>query len=188
MNTPPSVARTKPAWVWGETARRADARHDRFMARAIGLAQRGRPAPNPHVGAVVVRDNRVVGIGHHELAGGPHAEVVALRNASWLARGATLYVTLEPCNHFGRTPPCVEAILQAGIARVVIGCSDPNPRVKGGGAQRLRAAGVVVIEGVQQPEALRLIQPWLATLNFASRPPYSALASHSTLDAPSEGG
>ena len=113
------------------------------LERALELAERGRGTthPNPVVGAVLVRDGQVVGEGWHERAGGPHAEVVALDEAGERARGATLYVTMEPCSHHGRTPPCVDAVLQAGIARVVAGSLDPVPE-HGGGLERLRASGV----------------------------------------------
>jgi diaminohydroxyphosphoribosylaminopyrimidine deaminase / 5-amino-6-(5-phosphoribosylamino)uracil reductase len=116
------------------------------MGLALNEAAKGlgRTHPNPVVGAVVARGAHVLGLGHHRKAGGAHAEVEALREAGKKARGADLYVTLEPCNHQGRTPPCTDAILSAGIARVFIGSIDPNPLVKGKGAQRLRAAGVTV--------------------------------------------
>jgi diaminohydroxyphosphoribosylaminopyrimidine deaminase/5-amino-6-(5-phosphoribosylamino)uracil reductase len=132
----------------------------RPMALALRLARRARPSPNPPVGAVVVRDGRVVGRGFHAAAGGPHAEVVALRDAGAAARGADLYVTLEPCNHHGRTPPCTEAILRAGVRRVVFGARDPDPRVRGGGAARLRAAGVDVVGGVLGGECAEAIAPF----------------------------
>jgi diaminohydroxyphosphoribosylaminopyrimidine deaminase/5-amino-6-(5-phosphoribosylamino)uracil reductase len=109
---------------------------------------RGRTHPNPIVGALVVSRGKVIAAGHHEKAGGPHAEVVALRKAGERARGADLYVTLEPCNHHGRTPPCTEAILASGVRRVVIGSVDPNPLVHGRGIRRLRAAGLRVEVGV----------------------------------------
>ena len=134
-----------------------------LMRRALLLAQGGQPAPNPRVGAVLVQAGSIVGSGFHARAGGPHAEVVALREAGKRARGGTLYVTLEPCNHQGRTPPCVDALLAAGVARVVIGCLDPNPRVAGGGAARLAKAGVVVDFGPWQAEARALIAEWAAT-------------------------
>ena len=120
------------------------------MGLALNEAAKGlgRTHPNPVVGAVVARGAQVLGLGHHRKAGGAHAEVEALREAGKKARGADLYVTLEPCNHQGRTPPCTDAILSAGIARVFIGSIDPNPLVKGKGAQRLRAAGVTVRTGV----------------------------------------
>ncbi len=126
------------------------------IARAIELAERGRGTtyPNPMVGAVLVRDGEIVGEGWHERRGGPHAEVNTLRVAGESARGATLYVTLEPCTHRGATPPCVDAILDAGVERVVVGVRDPNPMVTGGGVERLREAGVDV-EVVQGEPAWR---------------------------------
>ena len=132
------------------------AEHERYMARAVELAERGRGtvAPNPLVGCVVVKDDEVVGEGWHERAGEPHAEVYALRAAGEAARGATLYVTLEPCNHTGRTPPCVDALVKAGVRRVVIAALDPNPQAAGG-AKRLQAAGVEVVTGVLEAEANR---------------------------------
>ncbi|MCC7540136.1 MAG: bifunctional diaminohydroxyphosphoribosylaminopyrimidine deaminase/5-amino-6-(5-phosphoribosylamino)uracil reductase RibD [Deltaproteobacteria bacterium] len=121
-------------------------RRDRVLfSQAVSRARRGRPSPNPHVGAVVADPTRaVVGCGHHERAGLAHAEVAALAEAGERARGGTLYVTLEPCCHHGRTGPCTDAIIAAGIRRVVIGCRDPNPRVDGRGIELLRAAGVAV--------------------------------------------
>ncbi|MGH2634791.1 MAG: bifunctional diaminohydroxyphosphoribosylaminopyrimidine deaminase/5-amino-6-(5-phosphoribosylamino)uracil reductase RibD [Actinomycetota bacterium] len=129
-----------------------------YIERAIGLAQRGRGmvSPNPVVGAVVVsHDGRMVGEGWHEGPGRPHAEIVALTDAGEAARGATLYTSLEPCDHFGRTPPCTRAIVEAGIARVVAGMRDPNPVVDGRGFDRLRANGIEVREGVLATEAAR---------------------------------
>jgi diaminohydroxyphosphoribosylaminopyrimidine deaminase / 5-amino-6-(5-phosphoribosylamino)uracil reductase len=117
-----------------------------LLERALELAERGRgrTAPNPVVGAVLVRDGEVVGEGWHERVGGPHAEIVALEAAGDRARGATLYVTLEPCAHYGRTSPCVDALLTAGVARVVAAVGDPNPLTNGAGFERLRAEGVTV--------------------------------------------
>jgi len=117
-----------------------------FMRAALELGRRGlgRTSPNPPVGAVVVAAGKIVGRGYHRRAGGPHGEALALRDAGARARGATLYVTLEPCNHHGRTPPCTEAILAAGVKRVVFGARDVNPEVRGRGAARLRRAGVTV--------------------------------------------
>ena len=137
-----------------------DARAAEWMAQAIEIAHQGDPSPNPHVGAVIVKDGQVIATGFHASAGDRHAEIVALEQAGERAKGATLYVTLEPCNHVGRTPPCVDAILAAGIARVVIGCRDPDPRVQGGGVERLEAAGIPVTVGVQEAAAKALIQPW----------------------------
>jgi diaminohydroxyphosphoribosylaminopyrimidine deaminase/5-amino-6-(5-phosphoribosylamino)uracil reductase len=131
------------------------------MRRAITLGERGDPSPNPHVGSVVATPlGEVLGEGFHESTGLDHAEVAALKAAGAKARGQTLYVTLEPCNHQGRTPPCVDAILAAGVQRVVIGCRDPNPRVAGGGLERLREAGVEVVEGLLEAEAHTLIKGW----------------------------
>lgn len=129
-----------------------------FMARALQLAERGlfTTTPNPRVGCVIVRDGVVVGEGWHERAGGPHAEVHALRIAGERARGATAYVTLEPCSHHGRTPPCVEALIQAGVARTVAAMQDPNPRVAGSGLAELRAAGVESEAGLLEGEAREL--------------------------------
>ena len=120
------------------------------MRRALRLAERGRgrTAPNPVVGAVLVRDGRVVGEGWHRLLGSEHAEAAALRRAGPRARGATLYVTLEPCAHWGRTPPCADALVAAGIRRCVVGLRDPDPRVNGRGLRRLRTAGVRVETGL----------------------------------------
>lgn len=128
------------------------------MTRALGLAAQGlfTTTPNPRVGAVIVRDGEIVGEGWHRRAGEPHAEIVALAQAAGRARGATVYLTLEPCSHFGRTPPCVEALVEAGVARVVAAMGDPNPRVDGRGFDRLRAAGIEVRCGLLQAEAEEL--------------------------------
>ena len=121
-----------------------------YMQRALDLAARalGRTSPNPAVGAVIVRGNRTIGEGFHRKAGRPHAEIEVLKNLAGTAKGATLYVNLEPCSHHGRTPPCADAVIQAGIKRVVIGMADPNPLVKGRGIRRLRRSGVEVKTGV----------------------------------------
>src|SRR5216117_1908736 len=131
-----------------------------YMLRALRLAERGRgrTSPNPIVGAVLVRRGRVVGEGWHRRHGAPHAEHEALARAGSRARGATLYVTLEPCAHQGRTPPCADAVLEAGVARVVVGALDPNP-VAAGGLERLRAAGVEV-ELLDSAEARRQNEAW----------------------------
>jgi diaminohydroxyphosphoribosylaminopyrimidine deaminase/5-amino-6-(5-phosphoribosylamino)uracil reductase len=167
-----------------------DAGDERCMRRAIELARQGegRVEPNPMVGAVIASPGgTVVGEGFHERFGGPHAEVVALAVAGEAARGGTLYVTLEPCCHHGKTPPCTQAILAAGITRVVVAAGDPFPAVAGGGIATLRAAGVVVETGVCETEAVRLTAPfrmlvtqgrpwviakWAATLDgFLAAPP-----------------
>lgn len=133
------------------------------MRRALELAARGEGLvePNPMVGCVVVRDGKIVGEGWHERFGGPHAEVNALAAAGEAARGATLFVTLEPCCHTGKTPPCVEAVLAAGVARVVLAMRDPFPQVDGGGVRALEAAGVECTVGVLEKEARRLVAPYL---------------------------
>jgi len=152
-----------------------------FMRRALALAERGRglTSPNPMVGAVLVRDGRVVGEGAHLRAGGPHAEVEALAAAGAAARGATLYCTLEPCDHHGRTPPCAPAVAAAGITRVVAALSDPNPLAKGGG-DRLRAAGVAVEVGLLAADAERQNRAWLTAIR--ERRPHVTLKAAATLD------
>ncbi len=139
---------------------------ERFMRQALALALRGRgfTSPNPMVGAVVVGNGRVIGQGFHRRAGLAHAEAQALRRAGKSARGATLYVTLEPCNHTGRTPPCCDAILAAGIKRVVAAAQDPNPLVSGRGLARLRRAGVRVTTGVLAEATKRLNAPFWKTM------------------------
>lgn len=135
-----------------------------YMRQAIALARRGvgRTSPNPPVGAVVVAGGRIVGRGWHRRAGAAHGEAAALAAAGTRARGATLYVTLEPCNHHGRTGPCTEAVLAAGIRRVVFGARDPNPRVRGGGAARLRRAGLEVVGGIERAACEELIAPFVS--------------------------
>lgn len=137
---------------------RADTRDREYMARAIVLAARGLHTtdPNPRVGCVLVREGRIVGEGWHERAGGPHAEVMALRAAGGEARGATAYVSLEPCRHQGRTPPCTQALIEAGVARVVAAMQDPDPRTAGGGLAALRAAGIETSCGLLEREAAAL--------------------------------
>ncbi len=142
-----------------------------MMQRAIALARRGQGSvePNPMVGCVLVRGGRIVGEGYHRRFGGPHAEVHALRQAGDRARGATAYVTLEPCCHHGKTPPCTEALIAAGVGRVVAAIRDPFAPVAGKGLTRLRRAGIEVRLGVCQDEARRLAAPYL-TLQLRGRP------------------
>jgi diaminohydroxyphosphoribosylaminopyrimidine deaminase/5-amino-6-(5-phosphoribosylamino)uracil reductase len=145
----------------------SDPGDDRWMARALDLAREGlySTPPNPAVGCVLVRDGTVVGEGRHLRTGEPHAEVHALAVAGALSRGATAYVSLEPCDHHGRTPPCVDALLAAGVARVVAAMHDPNPRVAGRGLERLRAAGVAVQCGLREAEARELNRGFVARMS-----------------------
>ncbi len=160
-----------------------------FMARTLELAGRGlySTAPNPRVGCVVVADGMVIGMGWHEKAGMPHAEALALKAAGARARGATLYVNLEPCSHHGRTPPCVDAIIAAGVKRVVAAIGDPNPKVAGTGFSKLRAAGIEVEHGLKEDEARELNvgffarmtrgRPWMRMKIAASLDGRTALAN-----------
>jgi len=139
---------------------------ERFMQRAIALARRGegRVEPNPMVGCVIARSRRVVGESHHKRFGGPHAEIEALRQAGRAARGATAYVTLEPCAHHGKTPPCADALIEAGLRRVVIAMRDPFRAVAGRGIRRLRAAGIDVQVGLGRESARQVLAPYLTRL------------------------
>jgi diaminohydroxyphosphoribosylaminopyrimidine deaminase/5-amino-6-(5-phosphoribosylamino)uracil reductase len=155
---------------------------DSMLARALRLAEFGRGGtyPNPMVGSVVVRDGEIVGGGFHERAGGPHAEIVALTAAGEQARGATVYVTLEPCNHAGRTGPCTCALIEAGVARVVIGMADPNPDVSGGGALALRDAGIDVSFAEDPTPFEELNEAWLKRVRTGS--PWVTVKVAVTLD------
>jgi len=141
---------------------------EQFMARALRLARKGmgRTEPNPMVGSVVVRRGNVVGQGYHRAVGKPHAEVEAIKSAGRKARNADLFVTLEPCNHYGRTPPCTQAIREAGIKRVFYGMADPNPDVTGGGAAALRAAGLEVVGPVLEERCRRLNEVYLTNVTL----------------------
>ena len=145
----------------------------KFMNLAIDLSLTPGDAsstyPNPRVGCVIVSEaGEVVGLGYHPKAGMPHAEPYALRGAGQLAKGATAYVTLEPCDHFGRTPPCSQALIDAGIRRVVVGIGDPNPLVDGGGIARLRKAGVEVVVGCEQDRCFEVNQAFFERMSRAS--------------------
>ncbi len=143
----------------------------KFLSQALELAKRARGAvePNPLVGCVIVRDGAVVGQGYHQRFGGPHAEIEALRDAGKAASGGDVYVTLEPCCHQGKTGPCTEALIEAQVARVIVGCQDPNPEVAGQGLAALRAAGIEVCVEANNEEASRLIAPF-AKLITTGRP------------------
>jgi diaminohydroxyphosphoribosylaminopyrimidine deaminase / 5-amino-6-(5-phosphoribosylamino)uracil reductase len=153
-----------------------------MMRRCIELARRalGKTAPNPLVGSVIVRDGKIVGEGFHPGAGQPHAEVFALREAGELAAGATAYVSLEPCNHYGRTPPCSEALIKAKVAKVVAGMVDPNPLVAGTGLARLRATGIEVVAGVEEEACQKLNEAFVHRI--LHRSPLGILKYAMTLD------
>ena len=153
-----------------------------WMKKALALARRGEglTRPNPPVGAVLVKNARVIGEGYHRKAGGPHAEIYALRQAGAEAHGATLYVTLEPCSTWGRTPPCTDAIVRAGIRRVVIATRDPNPIHAGRGLRLLRKKGVFVTSGVCRAEAEQLLRPFAKWIT--SHRPWVTLKLACTLD------
>jgi diaminohydroxyphosphoribosylaminopyrimidine deaminase/5-amino-6-(5-phosphoribosylamino)uracil reductase len=153
-----------------------------MMQRCLELARRalGRTSPNPLVGSVIVKDGEIVGEGFHPGAGQPHAEVFALRAAGDRARGATIYVSLEPCNHYGRTPPCSEALVAAGVAKVVVGMVDPNPMVAGGGIARLRSAGIEVVVGVEEEACKQLNEAFVHRILYHK--PLGILKYAMTLD------
>ena len=153
-----------------------------FMARALELAARGlyTTSPNPRVGCVIVREGVTVGEGWHQRAGEAHAEIHALRAAGELAHGATAYVTLEPCSHYGRTPPCADALIAAGVRRVVAAMSDPNPQVAGHGLERLAAAGIEVACGLMEDEARELNIGFVARMTRGR--PWLRLKAAASLD------
>ena len=169
------VLSERPASPLGATRDRA------FMRRALVLARRGwgRTAPNPMVGAVVVREGEIVAEGWHAEYGGPHAEVVALEAAGERARGSTVYVTLEPCAHTGKTPPCTDALIRGGVGRVVCAVRDPNPAATGG-AHRLEEAGIQVTVGIEEADALELNAPFFHALTSAR--PFITLKLATSID------
>lgn len=156
--------------------------HRGFMRRALDLASQGKGfvSPNPLVGAVIVKDGKIVGEGYHEFFGGPHAEVNAFRNAVEDVRGATMYVTLEPCNHHGKTPPCTEAIISNGIKKVIICLKDPNPLVSGQGMKRLEDAGIEVEVGLLSEEGQRQNEVFL--MYMRTKRPFVMMKTAMTLD------
>ncbi len=153
-----------------------------YMQRALELAAMalGRTSPNPVVGAVIVKDGQLVGEGYHHKAGTPHAEIHALREAGFQAAGSTVYVSLEPCSHYGRTPPCADALIEAGVQRVVIATLDPNPQVAGRGMQKLLAAGIEVKTGIMEREARILNEAFFKHIQTGL--PFVALKTAMTLD------
>ncbi len=153
-----------------------------YMQQALTIAQyaTGRTSPNPLVGAVIVKDGHIVGQGWHRQAGTPHAEIHALAQAGELARGATIYVTLEPCSHYGRTGPCADALIKAGVKKVVVAMTDPNPEVAGNGLARLRTAGIEVVEGILAAEAARINEVFLKWITTGM--PFAILKTAMSLD------
>ena len=152
------------------------------MQMALDLAKKGEgfTSPNPMVGAVIVKDRKVVGKGYHKAAGEAHAEVNAINDAGALAKNATLYVTLEPCNHTGRTPPCTEKVVASGIRRVVAAMNDPNPGVKGGGLDYLKSRGISITVGVCEKQAKRLNEVFI---KYAlTKRPFTIVKCAATLD------
>ncbi len=155
---------------------------EKWMKRALRLAERGRgrTSPNPMVGAVLVKMGRVIGEGYHHKAGEPHGEILALKEAGEDARGATLYINLEPCTHYGKTPPCAPSVINAGIRRAVIGMEDPNPLVRGKGVEILRNAGIEVTLGILENECQKLNEAF--TKYIQTKEPFVILKVASTLD------
>ncbi len=153
-----------------------------IMQRCIQLAKKaaGKTAPNPLVGSVIVKDNKIIGEGFHPQAGQPHAEIFALKDAGAAAKGATLYVNLEPCNHYGRTPPCSEALITAGVAKVVVGMVDCDPRVAGGGIKKLRDAGIEVSVGIEEAACRQLNEAFIHRITHQK--PFGILKYAMTLD------
>ena len=154
----------------------------KYMERALELAAlgEGKVNPNPMVGAVVVKDGKIVGEGYHKKYGGPHAEVFALEEAGIKAEGATIYVTLEPCSHYGKTPPCAKKIIDMGIKRCIIASLDPNPLVSGRGIKMMTDAGIEVVTGIMEKEALELNRVFMKYIS--TKVPYLFLKCGITLD------
>ena len=153
-----------------------------MMQRCLKLAQRaaGKTSPNPLVGSVVVKDDKIIGEGFHPKVGEPHAEVFALRDAGENAQGATVYVNLEPCSHYGRTPPCADALIKAKVAKVVTGMVDPDPRVAGGGIDKLRKAGIEVAVGIEEKACRKLNEAFIHRIT--KEQPFGILKYAMTLD------
>jgi diaminohydroxyphosphoribosylaminopyrimidine deaminase/5-amino-6-(5-phosphoribosylamino)uracil reductase len=169
-------------FIKSQTRRDRVGNHEHWMNLAVQLAKAtaGQTSPNPMVGAVVVKENRLIGTGAHLRAGTPHAEVHALRMAGEEAKGSTIYVTLEPCNHYGRTPPCTEKIIESGVRRVVIGSGDPDPLVAGKGIKRLKEAGIEVIEDISAQDCIDLNEAYF--YHRKTGMPFVTLKTATTLD------
>jgi diaminohydroxyphosphoribosylaminopyrimidine deaminase / 5-amino-6-(5-phosphoribosylamino)uracil reductase len=153
---------------------------ERWMDVALTEAKKGKPSPNPYCGAVIVKNGELLASGFHEKVGADHGEVAAITAAGAKTKGATLYVTLEPCNHHGRTPPCTDAIIAAKLARVVVGTRDPNPHVEGKGIEKLRETGIEVVLGVREEKARALLAPW--SKHITTGLPYVSLKLALSLD------
>lgn len=155
---------------------------EHYMKIALDLAVKGEGFvnPNPQVGAVVVKEGKIIGMGYHKFYGGPHAEVYALKEAGDKAEGGELYVTLEPCSHYGKTPPCVEAISRAGIKKVIVALKDPNPLVSGRGIEFLKNRGIEVVTGILEKEALKVNEIFIKYIS--NKIPFTILKSAVTLD------
>jgi diaminohydroxyphosphoribosylaminopyrimidine deaminase/5-amino-6-(5-phosphoribosylamino)uracil reductase len=156
--------------------------HEKYMRLALALAERqlGQTFPNPAVGAVLMKDGQIIATGATAAGGRPHAETIAINNAGEKANGASLYVTLEPCSHQGKTPPCVNAIIEAGISKAIIACRDPNPKVNGTGIVALKAAGIEVIENICGKEALEINRGFFSVIE--KKRPFIALKIATSLD------
>ncbi|NFD29910.1 bifunctional diaminohydroxyphosphoribosylaminopyrimidine deaminase/5-amino-6-(5-phosphoribosylamino)uracil reductase RibD [Clostridium botulinum] len=153
-----------------------------YMEKALKLAERGegKVNPNPKVGAIVVKNNKIIGEGYHKYFGGPHAEVYALKEAGEKAKGATIYVTLEPCSHYGKTPPCAESIVKMGISKAIIAMKDPNPLVEGRGIDILKQNGIEVVTGIMEKESKKLNEVFIKYIT--KKKPFVVLKTASTLD------
>ena len=154
--------------------------NNQFMLRALNLARKGKTTPNPMVGAVIVKKDQIIAEGFHPYAGGPHAEIIALRKAGNKARGADLYVNLEPCCHIGRTPPCTDTIIQSGIRRVFAGMKDPNKLVQGKGIRALEAAGIKVSIGMMKKDCEKLNEVFIKVIK--TRMPFVTIKTAMSLD------
>ncbi len=158
-------------------------KHEKYMKKCLKLAKKGegRVSPNPLVGAVLANQNgEIIAEGYHEVYGGPHAEINAINKADLNTAGATLYINLEPCCHYGKTPPCVDRIIESGVTRVIIGMEDPNPAVAGKGARKLQDAGIEVISGILEEDCLKLNEIFIK--NMTEKNPFIAIKTASTLD------